>query len=103
MAMRMLRSIGAGTVPRCKVSRAQRLWSVEPKTLLKTPGTWFESVLRKTEPGTVTRGLLTGSLTGAAGDWSDRAGRHEGLVRIEKAARRAGRVFVQPVAQFVRH
>jgi imidazolonepropionase-like amidohydrolase len=35
------------------VSGAQRLWSVEPKTLLKTPGTWFETLLGTAEPGTV--------------------------------------------------
>jgi len=36
--------------PRCKVSGAQWLWSVEPKTLLKTPGTWFESLLHNRNP-----------------------------------------------------
>ena len=41
----------------CKVSRAKRLSSIEPKTLLKTPGTWFESLLRNRNPKQYIPGL----------------------------------------------
>jgi hypothetical protein len=41
----------------CKVSRALRLWPVEPKTLLKTSGTWFESLLPNRNPKQYIPGL----------------------------------------------
>jgi len=45
-----LQGVEAKGLSSCKVSRAKRLSSVEPKNLLKTPGTWFESLLPNRDP-----------------------------------------------------